>query len=260
MATLDLEDKLSPLITDAAQELIHFASLENISSWQDLVNTYQLIKDKHAPKKVLLLLEDVGQCEYTSMHASMKDGLYFDETDNYPANTSEDEVHVENIRPLEVNYHIQQLLKLDNQVHFSELCNKFTYNSHDFNKLIKINQFPEKVLDKTIKVKLIDTAIEAHKFAAQLNGYFSCDLNPFESFSLIRHLDENYALEYIGLGASLLFFIQSRELSNNQINTLMQDLAQLYRFDEIVKEELKKVFLEKEYLIIPYSESLDAFM
>lgn len=260
MATLAIKDKLSPLITDAAQELIHFASLENILSWQDLVSTYQLLKDKHAAKKVLLLLEDIGQCEYTSMHASMQDGLYFDETDNYPADSSEADVHLENIRPLEVNYHIEQLLKLDNRVHFSELFNKFTYNLHDFNKLIEINQFPEKVLDKTIKVKLVDTSIEAHKFAAQLNGYFSCDLNPFESFSLIRHLDENYALEYIGLGASLLFFIKSKELSDNQINTLMQDLAQLYHFDEIVKEDLKQVFLEKESLIIPYSESLDVFM
>ena len=107
---------------------------------------------------------------------------------------------------------------------------------------------------------MINTAIESHKFAAQLNGYFSCDLNPFESFSLIRHLDQNYALEYIGLGASLLFFIKSKALSNPQINSLMQDLAQLYHFDEKVKEEMKQLFIEKEYLIIPYSESLDTFM
>lgn len=260
MAKLDIENKASPLITDAAQELIHFGSLKNILSWQDLINSYQSIQNEYTPKKVLLLLEDIGQCEYTSMHASMRDGLYFDEADNYLSDSKEDGFHAENFRPSEVNYHIEQLSKLENQVHFSELFNKFTYNSHDFDKLIKINQFPEKILDASIKVKLINTAIESHKFAAQLNGYFSCDLNPFESFSLIHHLDQNYALEYIGLGASLLFFIKSKALSNPQINSLMQDLSQLYHFDEKVKEEMKQLFIEKEYLIIPYSESLDTFM
>jgi hypothetical protein len=39
MATLDIENKTSPLITDAAQELIHFGSLKNILSWQDLINS-----------------------------------------------------------------------------------------------------------------------------------------------------------------------------------------------------------------------------
>ena len=62
----------------------------------------------------MLLLEDIGQCEYTSMHASMSDGLYFDEADNQLSDSEDDGFHAENFRPSEVNYHIEQLLKLEN--------------------------------------------------------------------------------------------------------------------------------------------------
>lgn len=78
MTILDIKEKENSLITDDAHELICYATISEISSWKDVTNLYSELKQKHLPKKVLLLLEDIGQCQYTSMHASMGDGLYFD--------------------------------------------------------------------------------------------------------------------------------------------------------------------------------------
>lgn len=75
MTVFRIKEKENSLITEDAHELICYATISEINSWNDVVNLYSEIKQKHFPKKVLLLLEDIGQCEYTSMHASMGDGL-----------------------------------------------------------------------------------------------------------------------------------------------------------------------------------------
>ncbi|BDE21775.1 hypothetical protein OCUAc20_02750 [Acinetobacter baumannii] len=75
MTVFRIKEKENSLITEDAHELICYATISEINSWNDIVNLYSEIKQKHFPKKVLLLLEDIGQCEYTSMHASMGEGF-----------------------------------------------------------------------------------------------------------------------------------------------------------------------------------------
>ncbi|MFH3675840.1 hypothetical protein WAH59_21990, partial [Acinetobacter baumannii] len=82
---------------------------------------------------------------------------------------------------------------------------------------------------EVIQVKLVNIQTETKKFAACLNGYFTCDLNPFESFSLIEHLDQNYGLEYVGLGASLLFFIKTSKFDANKTPQLLNELSNFYQ-------------------------------
>ena len=176
MAKLHIENKKHSLLTDEAQELLCFATMSESESWKDILNLYAKLKEKNAPKKVLMLLEDIGQCDYTSMHASMGDGLYFDTSELIGDGDNED-VRYENTLPLEVKYHIEQLLKPENQVNIRDLYGKFNYSDQDQAILLTINEKPEKILDKVIQVKLVDSENEHQKFAAQLNGYFSCDLN-----------------------------------------------------------------------------------
>ncbi|ELW78036.1 hypothetical protein ACINWCA92_3549 [Acinetobacter baumannii WC-A-92] len=106
------------------------------------------------------------------MHASMGDGLYFDTTEL----VEDDSVASwENTRPLELQYHIEQLLKPENYLNFNNLPKKLNYSDEDQATLLQINAEPEKILDEVIQVKLVNIQTETQKFAACLNGYFTCD-------------------------------------------------------------------------------------
>lgn len=256
MTILDIKEKENPLITDDAHELICYATISEINSWNDVVNLYSEIKQNNFPKKVLLLLEDIGQCQYTSMHASMGDGLYFDTSELVE---DDSEASWDNTRPLELQYHIEQLLKPENYIEFNNLPKKLKYSDEDQATLLQINAEPEEILDEVIQVKLVNSETETQKFAACLNGYFSCDLNPFESFSLIQHLDQNYDLEYVGLGASLLFFIKTPKFDANKTPQLLNDLSNFYQFNQSTHTQLEQHLSNHEYLILPYVESLEVF-
>ncbi len=256
MVTLYIENKKDPLINDEAQELICFATVHEVKSWQALLDLYFQLKRQNSVKKVLFLLEDIGQCEYTSMHASMEDRLYFDTTELVKDDLDSS---WDNVKPFEFQYHIQQLLKPEHLIEINRLYNKFNYSEQDLSLLIKINKYPEQILDEIIQVKLVDTTNETYKFAAQLNGYFAGDLNPFETFSLIQHLDQNFGLEYIGLGASLLFFIKTTRFNESKIDELLNELKKIYQSSQIGYIQLKQHLLAHQYLILPYVESLEIF-
>ncbi|WP_267531289.1 hypothetical protein [Acinetobacter oleivorans] len=256
MTILDIKEKENPLITDDAHELICYATISEINSWNDVVNLYSEIKQNNFPKKVLLLLEDIGQCQYTSMHASMGDGLYFDTSELVE---DDSEASWDNTRPLELQYHIEQLLKPENYIDFNNLPKKLKYSDEDQATLLQINAEPDEILDEVIQVKLVNSETETQKIAACLNGYFSCDLNPFESFSLIQHLDQNYDLEYVGLGASLLFFIKTPKFDANKTPQLLNELSNFYQFNQITHNQLEQHLSNHEYLILPYVESLEVF-
>lgn len=257
MTILRIKEKENSLITDDAHELICYATMSKVNSWKDVLNLYSEIKQKHLPKKVLLLLEDIGQCQYTSMHASMGDGLYFDTSELVE---DDSEASWDNTRPLELQYHIEQLLKPENYIDFINLPKKISYCDEDQSTLLQINAEPEKILDDVIQVKLVNSKNETQKFAACLNGYFTCDLNPFESFSLIQHLDQNYGLEYVGLGASLLFFIKTPKFDANKTTQLFKELSEFYQFNQSTHIQLEQHLSKHEYLILPYVESLEVFV
>lgn len=257
MTILRIKEKENSLITDDAHELICYATMSKVNSWKDVLNLYSEIKQKHLPKKVLLLLEDIGQCQYTSMHASMGDGLYFDTSELVE---DDSEASWDNTRPLELQYHIEQLLKPENYIDFNNLPKKLEYCDEDQATLLQINAEPEKILDDVIQVKLVNSKTETQKFAACLNGYFTCDLNPFESFSLIQHLDQNYGLEYVGLGASLLYFIKTPDFDVNKTTQLINELSNFYQFNQATHTQLEQHLSKQEYLILPYVESLEVFV
>lgn len=258
MTTLNIENKANTLLSDEAQELLCFATISESKSWKDVLNLYLEIKAKNAPKKVLMLLEDIGQCEYTSMHASMGDGLYFDTSEIIEEGEDED-ISYYNTLPFQVKYHIDQLLRSENKVNIRDLHGKFNYSDQDLSVLLKINEQPEKILDEVIQIKLVDSENDHQKFAAQLNGYFSCDLSPFESFSLIQYLDNNFDLEYFGLGASLLFFIKKPSFTLEKLDSLFEELDNIYSYNQETSSRLKQHLSDHNYMILPYVDSLDIF-
>lgn len=256
MTTLYLTEKNNALIDDQAQQLICYATIQQILSWQSLLDDYVNLKQQHPQHSILLLLEDIAQCHYTSMHAANQDQLYFDPSEII----EEDDAVWENIAPYTLQHHRQQLLHIDNQITLSQLSGKLNYTDDDFAALVQINQHPEAILAETVEVKLVSKqSRDCEKFAAQINGYFSCDLNPFECFALVQYLEREFALEYLGLGASLLFFVKTAQFDHNKINALFKQLELIYLFPEVITVQLKQLLLEQQHLILPYVESLEMF-
>lgn len=257
MAQLSITKKNNVAIEDKAQQLICYATIQQLQSWQAVLDCYTQLKQQHPKHRVLLLLEDIAQCNYTSMHAANHDRLYFDTTE---LTEGQDDPIWENIRPNEVQYHRQQLLLPENKVELKQLSDKLSYTEEDFAAVLQINQHPAAILDQVIEVKLVDGLNhDSEKFAAQLNGYFSCDLDPFECFALVQCLEQDFGFEYIGLGASLLFFIKTTHFDSTKIDQLFKQLDLLYHFPEAVKHQLQQQLLEQQHLILPYVESLETF-
>ena len=253
MLNLRITEKQYPAITDEAQALECYAQVDT-PDWPALIELYHQLKQQHAPSKVLFLLEDIAQCNYTSMHASMSDELYFDESEYI-----EDEIIIANIQPLAVQHYLQQLGKPKNQRVLTDLQHRFELSNEEQQLLQQINAQPQVILDQHIEIKLVNVATEADKFAAKLNGYFECDLKPAESYALIRHLDTQFGLEYIGLGASLLFFIKTSRFDVAKVDELIHSITAIYQFNNNTIEFLQQHLLQQEHLILPFVESLETF-
>ncbi len=238
--------------------------IHHIKTWQELVSNYQEVKKLYPQQKVLLILDDENQCDYTSMHATLSDELDFGELDG-----------VENQRPLEIAHYQQQILKSENQAELSTIQAKMSmYNEEDFKAIAYIHNNPMSILDdgidnmKMVRFKVADVASDSLKIAIQPNGYFRDDLNTFENYFIIKKLAE-YGYEFIGLGASLLGFVKTDTFNDNNIVKIQNFLLSIYpSYVEQVHNELyediaiteNNLFLElinnNNFLLLPYIEGL----
>lgn len=54
MTVFRIKEKENSLITEDAHELICYATISEINSWNDVANLYSEIKQKHFPKKSII--------------------------------------------------------------------------------------------------------------------------------------------------------------------------------------------------------------
>lgn len=254
MTKLEINHKNSD-ISQEAHDLNHYATISNIQSWQDVLNIYQDIKQQIAPRKVFLTLDDLAQASYTSMHAIENDELYFDPEELYEGK-SDDEIDAmdEQLRFYELPHFVKQLLEPKHQKKLSSFADCLTYDENDFQTLLQMNQNPLPVLDSEIVIKLVNVETEVLKFAVLPNGYFSCDLQPFENFAIIQLLAE-YGFEFLGLGASLLGFVKTESFKIEKSTAFIEKLTQIYHFDLDTQNTLIQHIKSQNYLILTYTES-----
>ncbi len=252
----------TPQINTESQQLSHYASITNISSWQEVLDCYAQLKQLVQPKKVFLVLDDLGQASYTSMHATQDEDLYFD-SNQYLQDIEDKEwdiVYKNVCLPLELEHYTQQLSLPEHQKSIADFADKMDlYDEDDFKTIIYLNQNPLPALEQELVVKVANVATDALKLAILPNGYFSCDFNPFENFAIIKCL-EHYGLEFIGLGAALLGWVKTEYFDPNKIDALMEDLVSIYHFSPQYQQQLRELILTQNYLILPYTESPQEYL
>ena len=236
--------------------------IENLNSFDELIEVYQTYKQNNSDKTIILTLDDLGQAEYTSGHSIHSNDL--DETEGFDLSgldkaCFEDGEHVGYLTtPSEFFIRKENILKQTEDISFNSVCEKeLTIDEDEILILEKINLSPFEYLDEQIILKIVPVEKSYEGICGFPNGYFSVDLNPFENYALARHLFEKYGFELFGIGASFLGFIRNGNLEENKVKELITDLSKLYNTTEKTFDKFAEIVKNQNYLFLKYTEYLE---
>lgn len=256
--------QIKPLTTNQSSEQILFDSfvIENLNSFDELLEVYNTYKQNNSDKIIVLTLDDLGQAEYTSGHSINLNDL--DETEGYDLSVLdkacfEDGEHLGYLStPSEFFIRKENFLKQTKDIDFASVCDKeLTIDENEISILEKINYSPFEYLDQLIILKVIPVEKSYEGICGFPNGYFESDLNPFENYALAKHLFEKYNFELFGIGASFLGFIKNENLEENELKELIRDLSKLYNTTEIAFSKFAEIIKNNKYLFLKYIEYLE---
>jgi hypothetical protein len=235
-----------------------------IKSLNEIFETLTELKSKFLDHTVLVTLDDLGQAQYTSMHGIMSHDL--DETEGYDLSNVdpvafEDGEHI-GCLTTKSEFFIRRdnFLSKATSINFSEVCcDRLTIDDHEIEVIKKIHATPVEYIDSEILLKVVPVQTFSLAISAFPNGYFTCDLNPFENYALAKHLEQNYGYELFGIGASLIGFKRNNLLDSSLANKLARDIAKLYNRenDKSVIEHFLKLTQNYDYLFLKYVEYLE---
>jgi len=236
----------------------------DIKSLEDLFEVILELKSKYLGHTVLATLDDLSQAQYTSMHAEMSHDL--DETDGHDLSSIdsvafEDGNHVGYLST-KSEFFIREsnFLSKATSINFLDVCReRITIDDHEISILEKIHASPIEYIDDEILLKVVPVQISYLAISAFPNGYFSCDLDPFENYALSKYLEINYGYELFALGASLIGFKRTRSIDDFLFEKLAQDLAKLYNRenDKSVIENFINIIKSFDFLFLKYVEQLN---
>ncbi len=238
--------------------------ITDISSFQELKDLYKEYTDTYEGSSVLLTLDDLGQAQYTSMHATMSQNL--DDTEGYDLSeidprAFEDGEHI-GCLTTKSEFFIREG-NFERKVEgssFTSACNRgLTIDEDEVALLEDIHKNPMSFLDKEVIVKIVPVEKSYLAISGFPNGYFTCDLNPFENYSIAKHFLEKYNYRLFGVGASLLGFIRENRLSDAESKLLEVDLAKLYNQDKAESSVIRLANLSKtnEFFFLKYVEYIE---
>ena len=231
------------------------------TSFKALTDEVKKLEKAFPDFRFLTTLDDLNQACYTSMHSK----IYHDldkinediSTAHLPSECFEEGEHIGclthkaefSIRQKNIDAHL-------NSVTIDDICNKnislFCEFDDDF---FQVNTNPTSLLDDVIFILKVPVQYSYQTLYAFPNGYFSSDLNPFETITLSRILAHEYGYELSGVGASYLAFRKTKPLSEIQTNELLSLLQKIY--DDEFDDDLTQVcrhYINNDHLILSYTE------
>ena len=235
-----------------------------IKSINDIFETITVFKNEFTNHEVLATLDDLGQAQYTSMHATMSHDL--DEIEGHDLSrvdsvAFEDGEHIGYLSTKsEFFIREKNFLSKARSIDYLSACSVgLKIDEDEMDVLEKIHTTPLDYIDSEILIKVVPVQSSALAVSAFPNGYFSCDLNPFHNYALAKHLEKNYGYELFGLGASLIGFKRQKPLDISLSGPVSKDLARLYNRenDKSVIDRFSKLTQNFNYLFLKYVEYLE---
>lgn len=236
--------------------------VKGFDSFDQLIDLYAKYKKNNSKKSILITLDKLDQAHYTSTHAILNNDL--DSTEGYDlsgidAIAFENNEHIGYLStPSEFFIRKENFLKQTQNIDFSEACKRgLLIDANELKLLEEINNNPIDFLDNQIIVKIIPVEKTYESICGFPNGYFNCDLNPFENYALAKHLHKKYDYQLFGIGASLIGFLRDSPLKEKQAIELSADLAKLYNSEEHIFQNLIHCLKDTKHLFLKYTENLD---
>lgn len=246
--------KLSPqdeALSLDSNYLKHFAVLELDERGKRIFQVYEQLRKDYPNHSPLFVIEDVGQCEYTNMHA--RSDYYFDCEGYEEAHGRRD------VEKAEFQAVLDMLNAPDSQLEMSALYGRIDLSSPDELKALKQISMPSQLdIGDECDVYLCPTQTSTDCFARMINGYFTDDLQPDEVYTLIRYLKTEFGYEFIGIGATLLLFYNpnANKLKVREFKHLHEELAKVYSTEPKAMEKALEYNIVEKMLALPYTCTL----
>ncbi|MFV0539948.1 MAG: hypothetical protein ACK5MZ_01755 [Aestuariibaculum sp.] len=236
--------------------------ISQFSTIEEIIEVYIKLSEENKGSSILLTLDDLGQAEYTCSHSIMNNDL--DETEGYDLSTVdakafENGEHIGYLStPSEFFIRKNNFEKGIIGIEYPSIFQKdLSVDEDELDRLIDANKNPYNWIDDYIIAKIVPVDKSYEAICAFPNGYFSCDLNPFENYILAKRFYEKYGYNLLGIGASLIGFIREKQLEESQYKSLIEDLAKLYNQTESNIEKIVSNNKKHNLLFLKYTEQLE---
>lgn len=231
-----------------SSELYKYATLKTERNMKATILAYEKLALERSDKKILFLFENSTKCKYTNEYA--KNGEYFFDKSKHEKTNQSSNLEVKNFR------HIIKILN-QKDTSLSDFYAKINLKKNNSLKILsELSYNDAKFLEESIDVFLCPTKNSTECFARMINGYFVEDLQPHQTYALIKFIN-SFGYEFIGIGANLLLFYTDKQLRADKANTLYNELAKIYGVsDSNIKDAIGFLIQNKNYLLLPYTNSL----
>ncbi|WFR72827.1 hypothetical protein P9209_02660 [Prescottella defluvii] len=228
------------------------ALISDATSFDALLAAFWRVEAAHRHDgRCFLTLDDPNQCLYTSGHARAKHELDGDIA--YPDDDTDDALAAYDTAVFESAR--AALRDPDRAVRWEDVGSSLVTAPSDIEALVALNRDPGLVVDDVHVVQCLPTADDTDLLADLPNGYFACDLTPFECHAVARRMGERHGYALVGIGASTLGFLSVLDPEQRDIEALIADLQELYgQPDAVAWNELGDALRGSSVLLLGYTE------
>ncbi|MDH5325474.1 MAG: hypothetical protein OEZ58_14155 [Gammaproteobacteria bacterium] len=241
--------------------LCEYFRIHELSNIDELISEVKKRTEESPDYKYLVTLDDIGQASYTSMHSKMYNAL---DGGDWIAKEKIDGSWMDGdyLRD-DLGFEQKFLIRRFGFKHglegvgFDDIYEKLLYlDGESREELIEANQNLVTLMDKEAYLLKVPVRYSYESIYAFPNGYFSCDLSPFENYHLAKHLEVNYDYHLFGIGASYIAFRKGVGFKKEDLSGLIDLLSKIYvkDKDEELIEFLQETIMNKQILTLRYSE------
>ncbi len=212
--------------------------IRDVDSWDALMVWLDVRQSEIPTHRVLLTLDDLDQACYTSGHACHSfdlDEIQGHDLSQLDAAAFEDGEHIGYLRttsefPIRrANFEAKM-----GGASFESACERgLVVDDEDLQCVTALHADPLSELALRDELYAIKVPVESSEWAvlALPNGYFTCDLNPFEVYAVARRMRTQHGYDLFGIGAQMLGFKRECLPTESERRALLDDLARLYHND-----------------------------
>lgn len=220
------------------------------TSWSAVLDALSELEASTASdERLLLTLDNLPQCLYTSGHARNRHDL--DGDVEYPDDDSPTALYSYEAAVIRTALHA---LHDPGRAESWESLAADPTDTTVVDALAVVNRQPERLFETTHVVQRAQVPTPADLLASIPNGYFEGDWSPFASHTVARRMHDQHGYALIGVGASTLAFQRTAAASPDP-TALIADVQHLYgAADSPAWDKVRDAVTDSPILVLGYAE------